>query len=135
VVPTAAPTTAATPKPIAVSYKKLSSRSWAQVVKSPDNYIGRGYVLWACINQFDAATGPGAFLANASYKAQEYWWSDGENTWFEGSEAKLAPFVENDMVSMNVVSLGSYSYDTQAGGNTTVPKFQVNSIKRRGSCE
>ena len=35
---------------------------------------------------------------------------------------------------MNVVVLGSYSYDTQVGGNTTVPQFQVNKITRKGSC-
>ncbi len=36
---------------------------------------------------------------------------------------------------MNVVSLGSYSYDTQAGGNTTVPLFDIRKIIARGSCD
>ncbi len=43
----------------------------------PDNYIGKGYYLWGCIFQFDAATGPKSILANASYTKQ-YWSLDGE---------------------------------------------------------
>jgi hypothetical protein len=35
---------------------------------------------------------------------------------------------------MKVLSMGSFSYDTQNGGNTTVPLFQIVSIARRGSC-
>jgi len=35
---------------------------------------------------------------------------------------------------MNVTSLGSYDYDTQSGGSTTVPLFQVDSIAHKGSC-
>jgi hypothetical protein len=33
---------------------------------------------------------------------------------------------------MNVAVVGSYSYDTQAGGNTTVPQFQIRKITRKG---
>jgi hypothetical protein len=39
-----------------------------------------------------------------------------------------------DVVYMKVVSEGSYSYDTQAGGNSTVPQFRVVSTSRKGSC-
>ena len=53
---------------------------------------------------------------------------------FSGTEAQLADFVTDDIVIMNLTSLGSYSYDTQIGGNTTVPLFQVDSIGRKGSC-
>lgn len=31
-------------------------------------YIGNGHVLWACITQFDAATGPGSFRSNRPMK-------------------------------------------------------------------
>lgn len=133
--PTPKPTPAATPKPTPkLTYAKLSNRAWAKIVKSPDRYIGKGYVLWACIWQFDAATGPGSFLAQASNRKLSYWWTDGENAWFDGSAAKLADFVEDDVVYMKVVVEGSYSYDTQAGGNTTVPQFRIVSISRKGGC-
>ena len=35
---------------------------------------------------------------------------------------------------VNVIVLGSYSYDTQAGGNTTVPSFIIDKITRKGDC-
>jgi len=141
--PTAPPTLAPTPEPTAeptptpapkVTYATLASRAWAKVVKSPDTYLGKGYVLWGCITQFDAATGADSFRAQASYKNQEWWYTDGVNAFFNGDEARLADFVADDIVYMKVVSLGSFSYDTQNGGNTTVPLFEVVSIKRKGSC-
>ncbi|MDP1805386.1 MAG: hypothetical protein Q8K72_09490, partial [Acidimicrobiales bacterium] len=133
--PTPEPTLAPTPKPTPkMTYPKLSNRGWAKLVKSPDTYTGKGYTIWGCIFQFDAATGDDGFLAQASNRKLEYWFSDGENAAFTGNAAKLADFVEDDVVSMKVVSEGSYSYDTQAGGNTTVPQFRVVSISRKGSC-
>ena len=113
----------------------LSSRSWALLVKAPDNYVGKAYRVYGCISQFDAATGLDMFRAQASYQNESYWYTDGVNAFFSGNADKLADYVEGDIVSMNVLSMGSYSYDTQNGGNTTVPEFQVVSIKRLpGSC-
>jgi hypothetical protein len=127
------PTPRPTPKP--VTYKKPSKRAWSQLVKNPDRYTGDRYEIWACIFQFDAATGPTAFLGQASYKQQEFWYLNGENALFTGDEDKLFDFVEGDVVLVRAVSAGSFSYDTQIGGNTTVPAFEVVSIKRqRGSC-
>ena len=130
--PTPKPTAKPTPKP--VSYNQLSDRTWKLLVKTPDKFIGRGYQLWACIWQFDAATGDDAFLGNASNRRQTYWNLYGENASFTGNAGRLAAFVEGDMVLMNVISTGSYSYDTQAGGNTTVPSFEVKKITPKGSC-
>ena len=129
--PTAEPTPAPTPK---LTYAALSSRAWSLIVKSPDRYAGKGYIVWACIFQFDAATGDDGFLAQTSYRKESYWYSDGENAAFTGDADRLSDFVENDVVVMHVVSLGSYSYDTQSGGNTTVPAFEVKTIQRKGSC-
>ena len=117
------------------SYTTLDARGWAKVVKAPDNYAGKGYALWACIWQFDAATGSESFLAYTSYKKQEYWLTEGENAMFTGTSSRLADYVEGDMVYMKAVVAGSYSYDTQAGGNTTVPWFYIAQISRKGSCE
>jgi hypothetical protein len=133
--PTPVATAAPTPKPTAVEYKKLSDRSWQLIVKNPDKYMGRTYQIWGCITQFDAATGPDTFRAQASNKNREYWYSDGDNALFTGDEARLESFVQDDVVSMNVLMLGAYTYDTQVGGSTTVPWFSVARINRRGSCE
>lgn len=134
--PTAKPTAKPTPEPtpVPISYATINARTWAKVVKSPDNYLGKGYKLWACITQFDAATGADTFLAQASYKSQSYWYLYGENAIFTGDESRLADFVEGDRVAMSVLDLGSFSYDTQIGGNTTVPSFDIVKITRTGSC-
>lgn len=118
------------------SYAKLDKRGWQKIVKAPDRYIGKGYRVVACIYQFDAATGEDSFMAYASWKLQTSWFLKGDNAAFTGNAKLLADFVGGDIVSMSVVALGSYSYDTQAGGNTTVPSFQVIKIRReKGSCE
>ena len=132
--PTPAPTPAPTPPP-APSYAKLSDRQWALILKTPDDYVGKRFELWTCIWQFDAATGPEAFLGNASNKKQEYWNLYGENTSFTGPTDRLSEFVEGDIVFMKVRSLGSYSYDTQAGGNTTVPQFYIEGLSLKGNCD
>ena len=61
-----------------------------------------------------------------------YGYFDGENSWMEGKASKLEDLVEDDVFKATVTMVGSYSYDTQAGGNTTVPELQVDSIKQFG---
>jgi hypothetical protein len=104
-------------------------------VKAPDDYIGRTYQVWACVTQFDAATGPDTFRGEASNKKREYWFLDGENALFTGDVRQLDDIVQDDVVVMNVSSLGSFTYDTQIGGATTVPWFSVAKITRKGSCD
>ncbi len=103
-------------------------------MKSPDKYLGKAYQVWGCISQFDAATGDDAFRAQASYAKQSYWYTDADNALFTGDADQLANFVQDDVVFMNVISLGSFTYDTQIGGSTTVPMFLVDKITRKGSC-
>ena len=74
-------------------------------------------------------------LSLASNKKEEYWYLDSENTLFTGDSDRLSDFVKDDVVLMNVTSLGSFSYDTQIGGNTTVPLFSIEKISHKGSCE
>ena len=45
-----------------------------------------------------------------------------------GQSNILTNVVKGDLVTMHVEVIGAYSYDTQIGGNTTVPQFQVNII-------
>jgi hypothetical protein len=116
-------------------FQRLSGRGWAKLVKAPDRYIGKRYRVWACISQFDAATGPDTFRGQASFRKEPYWWLSGDNALFTGSESQLERYVTDDIVVMGVISLGSISYDTQIGGSTTVPLFEVVTIARlRGSC-
>jgi hypothetical protein len=134
--PTPEPPPDPTPEPTIkpVSYATLSSRAWSKLIKAPDDYLGKGYYVWACITQFDAATGTDTFRGDAAYKKLEYWSLDGENSFFVGEESRLEDFVADDIVYMKVTSLGSYTYDTSIGGSLTVPMFSVDSISRKGSC-
>lgn len=120
------------------SYTELSDREWKKIVRNPDAYAGKGYILYANVFQFDAATGTDAFLARASNKDERsygYW--DGNDTaaFFAPSESVLSNVVEGDVVRIKAVVDSAYSYDTQAGGNTTVPKFYVHKIKVIGSTD
>jgi len=132
--PTPTPTPVPTPTPTPRTYKTLTSREWALLVKSPDDHAGEGYKVFGCITQFDAATGNDSFRAQASYRIESYWYSDGENALFSGDADLLATFVEDDVVAMDVISLGSFTYGTQIGGETTAPLFLVSAIKLSGSC-
>ena len=53
----------------------------------------------------------------------------GDNASFGSGSSGVCPALsgidEGDTVRVWTQSLGSYSYDTQSGGNTTVPKFNV----------
>ncbi|MGC5021242.1 hypothetical protein [Micromonospora sp. DT47] len=134
---TAAPTSAAPsptkttppPKPKPPSYKTLTERQWKLIAKNPDAYLGKTYVVYGRVTQFDAATGTDSFRADVAHRrmADEYEYET--NTIFNGSESDLDNLVEDDIFRANVTVLGSFSYDTQIGGETTVPMLQVNSIK------
>jgi hypothetical protein len=131
-IPTASP--APTPAPTPLSYSSLNARDWALVMKDPGAYIGKALSVWGCITQFDAATGTARFLGRSSPAKLTYWYSDGHSAFFNGDKALLAPFVKGDVVVMDLVVLGAYSYDTQAGGNTTVPNFRIATITNKGTC-
>lgn len=118
------------------SYQGLSSRKFKLLAKDPDSYIGKTYLIYGEVTQFDAATGTEGFRANTgptklriSYGYVSY----DQNSVLSGTTSRLAKLVEGDCFSAKVTVLGSYSYDTQLGGSTTVPMFQVDSIKVYGS--
>lgn len=138
--PSKAPTDTKTtpPAPAKKSYKTLSSRTFKLMVKDPDAYIGKTYVIYGEITQFDSATGTDTFRADTgpkrlriSYGYVNY----DQNSMLTGAESMLKKLVEGDCFKAKVTVLGSYSYDTQAGGNTTVPSFQVDSISVYGSTD
>jgi hypothetical protein len=54
---------------------------------------------------------------------------DGENTLLTGSAKQLDDLVEDDVFRASVTVLGKMDYDTQIGGNTTVPLLEVNNLK------
>jgi hypothetical protein len=115
------------------TYQKVDARTWALVEKDPAAHIGEKFVLYGKIIQFDSATGTSAFLARTGATEQEYSYKYETNTLVVAPDAaQVADLVEGDLVRIYVKIQGSFSYDTQAGGNTTVPKVQVLAHDLRG---
>lgn len=85
--------------------------------------------MYGRVTQFDAATGTDTFRADVAHRRMAEKYDYETNTMLSGSESDLANLVEDDIFRANVMVLGSYSYDTQIGGSTTVPLLQVDSIK------
>lgn len=116
------------------TYATLVDRDWQKLLKDPDAYAGDGYKVWACVTQFDSATGPSTFRAQAANRSLSSWYVDGANAIFRGGEAQLADVVQGDAVIVLASVAGATAYDTTIGGSTTVPTFEVDAINRVGSC-
>jgi len=114
---------------------EVSARQLSKIAKSPDDYIGKTLVVYGEVSQFDAATGECTFRADIGNTNMAYSWSYEYNSIFTSGDGesdcpKLDDIVQDDEVRMTVTSLGSFSYDTQIGGRTTVPMFKVERISR-----
>jgi hypothetical protein len=116
------------------NYNTIGSRDYALITKSPDAHAGERYVLYGYVTQFDSATGPDAFLADTDAEQHTEWYEYETNTFVVADDPSiLSPVVEDDLVKMYVEVVGSFSYDTQIGGNTTVPQVTVRMIEVVGS--
>ncbi|MFG1948277.1 hypothetical protein [Nonomuraea sp. NPDC048826] len=122
------PTTASSKKKFtAGDYKVLSPRGFAKLVKNPDVFKGEKFIIYGEVTQFDAATGNDIFRANSGGKKMQPEYgltSYDQNSLFTGSKDQLSDVVEGDVFQAYATVLGSYSYDTQIGGNTTVRVFR-----------
>lgn len=116
------------------TYEQLTERDFALIAKNPGAAVGRKVVVYGRVTQFDSATGTAQFLARTAPFVPDSVYDYDQNTMVVGDTAALiANVVEDDLVTMHAEVLGSFSYDTQAGGNTTVPKLQVNIIEVTGT--
>ena len=100
--------------------------SYKQLNKNAYSLKGQRIVHTACVFQFDGATGPKQFLGE--------WTNMGYNVWTDLVQVKLpnarigANAYEGDLVKITGYILGNYSYDTQGGGNKTVPSIMVTTL-------
>jgi hypothetical protein len=115
------------------TYNAISHRKWAQVAKDPDSYVGKKYVLYGWVTQFDSATGNDSFLVSTDAVQRASYEYDINTIATTDEPERFRKVVEDDLVKMYVEVGGSISYDTQIGGNTTVPSVLVNIIKVTGS--
>ncbi|GAA2577978.1 hypothetical protein GCM10010435_62710 [Winogradskya consettensis] len=128
--PTAAPEPVTARKPpVKTSYKKLTARQWLKIAKDPDAHSGETVVVYGSVTQFDSATGSSVFRADVGASNQEWSFDYPTNTMLVGDEGQLSDLVQDDEFRAKVIVAGSYSYETQIGGETTVPQLYVSSIK------
>ena len=105
-------------------------------MKDPDSAKGRKIIIYGVVRQFDAATGTSSFRADTAAEPQEQSYDYEHSAYVTTTDpAILANVVEKDLVTMYVEVAGAYTYDTQIGGTTTVPKFWVYIIKTTGSAQ
>ena len=116
------------------TYAKLAKADWAKALDTAEKTVAKGYQVWACITQFDTATGRESFRAAASYRKEPSWSRLATNAYFNGTEKQLASISPGDVVQMNVVGLGSFDYATKANGTTALPTFYVTKIAKKGTC-
>ncbi|GAA4541766.1 DUF732 domain-containing protein [Pseudonocardia xishanensis] len=135
VVTTAAPTTTA----VVASgpAKAITAREWLLIAKDPDAHQGERVIVYGEVRQFDSATGPSGFRANVDGVVHpvKYGYANYEtNTVLgAGTGVSLAEVVQDDLFKAEVTVVGSYSYDTQIGGKTTVPMLLITNIEVTGS--
>ncbi|MFC9358812.1 DUF2510 domain-containing protein [Rhodococcus sp. NPDC057014] len=115
------------------TYEVLGERDFALLAKNPDASKGRKIVVYGVVTQFDSATGTTTFRADTAAGPSDRSYDYDQNTVVTGARSLLANVVEDDLLTMYVEVLGSYSYETQIGGNTTVPQLQANIIDVTGS--
>ena len=140
---TPAPASHPTPKPApkpqppsCTTYQTISSQAWLEIVKDPSTHADECITVYGEVTQFDAATGTGDFRANVGgvWQAPDYGYVNyPTNTLLTGNAAALASVVQQDLFTANVMVMGSYTYQNQVGGQTTVPQLHVNSIKVTGT--
>ena len=113
-----------------LKFEKLTARKWKLIAKNPENYKGKTYVVYGVVTQFDTATGQELFLANVDGVRRPDTYDYSTNTFLGGDAYLFDDLVEDDEFRAEVVVAGSTSYDTQIGGNTTVPLLGVFKLKR-----
>lgn len=111
-------------------FVELNSREYALLVKDPDGHVGESIIIYGVVTQFDAATGTCSFRANTSNTQQTNSFDYSTNTMLIAGDGTsdcpvVSDIVQEDHVKLWVTSLGSYTYDTQIGGSTVVPLFEI----------
>jgi hypothetical protein len=114
------------------TYTAISTRDWQLIEKDPDSHYGEKYVIYGYVTQADASTGTEGFRANTGGE-QTDWYNYDINTIVIADSDIVANVVTDDIVQMYVEVLGSYTYETQIGGETTAVSVQANILNALGT--
>ncbi len=104
-----------------------------QIVKDPASVDGIGFVLYANITQFDAATGKCTFHANflAEHSSRSYNYD--ERAEFNAKNSSDCPELDgvdgDDFVKVWVTGGGVRTYSTSIGGQNTIPTFTIEKVE------
>lgn len=113
------------------TFCELSDREWKIWQKAPARHLGDLLVLYVRIFQFDAVTGPEAFLAYASNRELGGYHSDLPVGDFRGPESMLDAFVEDDELRLKVEFVGFTNHHFRLTGWTDVPQFWIHELEVR----
>lgn len=132
--PTEEPSPSPTEAPDLSTYEELDERTLAQIVKAPDDHLGRQVIVYGAITQLDAATGKCFVRISIADAPQDAWYDYEHNSvGFAGDGESdcpvLDPFVADDEVKLWITIGGSISYETQIGGSTTVPAYLIDDVE------
>lgn len=128
--PEPAPEPEAPATPDLTSFAPTDDRTFALIAKDPDAHVGSNLIIFGDITQLDSATGRCNALVSTAATQKENSFDYEQNSLASSGDFEVTcpvfdPLVEDDHVKMWVTVLGSFSYETQIGGNTTVPHFEV----------
>ncbi|MFJ3405060.1 DUF4190 domain-containing protein [Promicromonospora sp. NPDC090134] len=121
---------ATTPAP--EEFVRLDAAQWASIAKDPDKAQGRAVVVFAEVMQFDSTTGPDRFLAGAGVDQPGSAYELETQSVFVAEEALLGGVEAGDVLKVHAVVDGSFTYENQIGGASTVPALTVAKIEDVG---
>lgn len=128
-----ASTSASMPPP---PHRAVDAREWQVIAKDPDAYQGERIVVYGHVTQIDPAAGESTVRANVDGVAhggeERAYLKYKTNTMLSGDAKALDGVVSGDLFTAEVTVRGSMSYDTQVGGNATVPVLAIDSIRVTG---
>jgi hypothetical protein len=121
--------------------KEITAREWKAIARDPDAHLGDKVVVYGRVTQFDSATGPDTFRADVDGVSHSRSYDYDTNTVLTGISSMspgedlnlLRDVFQDDLFRAEVTVLGSLSYETQIGGQTTVPQLLVHEIEVTGS--
>jgi hypothetical protein len=125
----------ATAAPNLSAFDKLDKRTFAQLAKNPDAFIGTNLITYGVVTQFDSATGKCAMRLNTAHTSAEFSFDYDNNTLAISGDAEsvcpvLDPVVQDDHVKLWATVLGAYEYETAIGGTATAILLDVHKVQQ-----
>lgn len=112
------------------AYDPVRAREFKLIEKDPDAHEGERIVIYGVVTQFDSATGESEFRADTGAKLSRDAFGYSVNSLVSVADSEMTDdLVSDDHVKMYVEVMGSYSYETQIGGETTVPRFNLGIVE------